>query len=311
MSDEKRLSDPIWWSNYIQDERFDDNLDLVVAKDGKNICSIVGKTPNFTINRNCDEKELNHSLIVCGLIDWFFDYSTSKSPTSSIASVTSDGNLKKWFEENLNKKVLIIDTNILVNRIFSSLNYLAKNFFTNIDLRIPRLTILELERKLNDQSDLFEKRKFFSAYAELLYLKNNGARSMSELQIETLTGFSNISGNRKTDSWIRREIKDARVRALLAKIVENYVLMSADLVNSFSAVAEDIDSIYVHKIIDWKSKIRTPLIEQIGRLVTTLATAYENIDLTINTQKFQVDGIWEGKTVWDWAQENVWHRSLT
>ena len=251
------ISDPITWSNYIQDERFETNLDIKISKDGRDICTIIGTKPTFSIKPLVDDEKLYHSFLICGLVEWFFSYSESKNPTTQIKSINLDGNLEEWFSKYLNKKILVVDTNIIIDRVFSSLKFLGQDFIKNIDIRIPRLSILELERMGHEGSDL-KKNKVSLGYGELMYLKNNIRQSMRELNIETLTGFSNIAKDKKTDSWIRREIKDSRLNDLRAHVVNRYVLMTSDLVNSFSAVAEDIDTIYVSRIHDWKNKIRNP-----------------------------------------------------
>jgi len=304
------ISDPITWSNYIQDERFETNLDIKISKNGRDICTIAGTNPTFNIEPLVDDEKFYHSFLVCGLVEWFFSYSESKTPTSQIKSINSDGDLAEWFSKNLNKKILVVDTNIIIDRVFSSLKFLGHDFIKNIEIRIPRLSILELERMGNEGSDL-KKNKTSLGYGELMYLKNNNKQTMRELNIETLTGFSNIAKDKKTDSWIRREIKDARRRDLIAQVVNNYVLITSDLVNSFSAVAEDIDTIHVSRIHDWKNRIRNPTLEQIGRVIITLSVLYENILVTINSKKFTVIGIWEGKTIWDWGSEHANYKHET
>jgi len=304
------ISDPITWSNYIQDERFDTNLDIKISKDGRDICQISGTKPSFNIESLVTDEKLYHSFLICGLVEWYFSYSESKTPSSQIKSINLDGNLEEWFLKNLNNKILVVDTNIIIDRVFSSLKLLEQDFVKKIQVRIPRLSILELERMGNEGTDL-KKNKVSLGYGELMYLKNNGAQSMRELDIETLTGFSNIAKDKKTDSWIRREINDSRKNDLRARIPTRYVLMTSDLVNSFSAVAEDTDTIYVSKIRDWKNRIRNPTLEQIGRIIITLSVLFENITITINSKTFSVNGIWEGKTIWSWNSENAYYKHET
>lgn len=301
------ISDPITWSNYIQDEGFDKNLDIKISKDGKYICSISGITPNFEIKIIDNDEKLYHAFLTSGLVEWFFNYSDGKTASTNIDSINLEGDIEKWFSVKLNGKILVVDTNIIIDRIFSSLNLLGHNITSSNDVRIPRLTILELERISNESSD-FKRKKAKMGYSELMYMKNNGAKSMRELPIELLTGFSNIAKGKKTDSWIRREIVESRLRDLRARIVSRFVLMTSDLINSFSALAEDIDTISVSKINNWKEKLRAPELEQIGRSIITISVLYENIMVNINGKKFEVNGVWEGKTTSNWNFEQVFYK---
>jgi len=303
------LSDPKTWSNFIQDEKFETNLDIKISKNGRDLCAVTGSNPNFTISSIADDEKLYHSYLISGLVDWFFSFSEAKTPGTAIESINLEGDISTWFSNHLNNKILVIDTNIILDRIFSSLKFLGYDFLNNINIRIPRLGILELERITNHGSDL-KKKKGRLGYVELMYLKDNGARSMNELDIETLTGFSNIAEDQDTDSWIRREIRDSRRRDLRARVVTKYVLITGDLVNSFSAIAEDIDTIYVSKINDWQNKIRNPNLEQIGRLIITLAVLCGNITVNINSKQYELRGMWEGKTMWNWNQEQAYFKEI-
>ena len=310
MVSERLLTDPVWWSNFIYDSQFEENLQVSISHDEEQICSITGQNPSYTIQIESNKQELDSALLNCGLAELFFNYTASKNP-ASIKSATTDANLRSWFKSNLEKKELVVDTNIILDRVFSSLESIGQDCLNSIKVKIPRLSILELESKTNRaKPKSVEKRECFLGYGELMYLKNKGAVPMSELNVETLTGFSKISGEQKTDSWIRREIKDAHHRALRAQVVKNYVLMTSDLVNSFSAVAEDIDTIHVSRINDWKNKIRRPTLIQVGRLINSLGVLLQNISIDINSKKFEVDGMREGKTIQDWGSEYVYHRLL-
>jgi len=165
-----------------------------------------------------------------------------------------------------------------------------------------------------------EKRKVFLGYGELLYLKNNGGIPLQELNVETLTGFSNISGNNTTDSWIRREINEAKnlprpdknvkERTLTGMIGEikrydNYIFVTRDLVSSLSAISENIDTIFISRIENWQKRLRKGNLNQVSRLLLTMAVLSEFINVEINDKKLELHGMWKEKTVFDWSVENV------
>ena len=112
------LSDPITWSNFILDEKFETSLDIKISKEGRDICSIIGSQPTFTISSIVDDEKLYHSYLISGLVDWFFSYSETKNPTTSIKSINLDGNISTWFSNHLTNKILVVDTNIILDRVF-------------------------------------------------------------------------------------------------------------------------------------------------------------------------------------------------
>lgn len=150
-----------------------------------------------------------------------------------------------------------------------------------------------------------------------MYLKENGATPLKELSIETLTGFSNIRGNENTDEWIRREINEAKNTPKPLSSLEigflgdgssrkfnEYVFITSDLINSMSAVAENIDTIYVSKFNEWENKLRNGNLLQVSRLIVTLSILFENIIVEINSKKIKFQGMWSGKTMWDYTKEH-------
>lgn len=75
------------------------------------------------------------------------------------------------------------DTNVMMDLSFSSLESIVKiNLKQNAIIKIPRLCILEMERKVNEKRGASDKgkvdktkRKVMLASRELLFLKQQGA----------------------------------------------------------------------------------------------------------------------------------------
>ncbi len=74
-------------------------------------------------------------------------------------------------------------------------------------MTIPRLSLLEIERKGNDSKKDSTKRKILFSSYELSFLKNRGAELLPPLDLGILEGFSRLSGSKMTDSIIREEIR--------------------------------------------------------------------------------------------------------
>ena len=137
MKIEKYLSDPIWWSNHILDNQYEKNLKIDIFSDEQTICTISGIDPNFIIASNCDNPELNYSIQSCGLIDWFFDFTERTEPSKTSSIIATEGEIKDWITDKVQKNTIAIDTNIILNRIFSSLSLMGKDIIPNVKLKIP------------------------------------------------------------------------------------------------------------------------------------------------------------------------------
>jgi hypothetical protein len=139
---------------------------------------------------------------------------------------------------------------------------------------------------------------------------------MKELSINTLTGFSKIREDEKTDEWIRREINEAKKIYKSNKLAESflgegvfekfdkYIFITSDLINSMSSISENIDTIYVSKIENWEDKLREDNLLQVSKLITTLSLLYENLTAEINSKKIKFQGMWSCKTMCDYTKEH-------
>ncbi len=292
-------------------EKFRDELNLKITSNSSLLYSIIG-TGDYEIKLENLEGEIldniNSSLLMTGLVDLKFSVTEGKSSRTEPDISTTSQSFDEWFEKLTENTILIPDTNTILNRTITSLSYISSfNILDNTVIQIPRLAILEMERKANESKDkkLLQKRKTFLGYVELMDLKNHGAQPMRELDRETLFDFSNISGTANTDVLIRREIKDAKLRDKEIEIDNDYTLITSDMVNSLSAIAEGIDTIYISKIPDWNKKIRKGDLSQITKFLITSAVLSEKISINSSSGNFEILGIWDGKNNTDWFEQRI------
>jgi hypothetical protein len=230
----------------------------------------------------------------------------------------SSRDFKTWFYKVAKFRILIPDTNSLINRSLSSLCFiLGDDYLKGISIRVPRLTILEMERMANegDKGDKKEqknerKRRIMSAAAELFFLKNNGARFLPELSLEVFEGFTRMAGSHMTDSWIRREVYQQSKKEIFGvepskqKIV---TFVTSDLINALSAVAEEIDTLYFSRVSDnvLMDVNHKHTFEQIIQMIFLCSIVFEQLNVSIDSKDYVFKGIWEGKTTTEWLTDSV------
>jgi hypothetical protein len=127
---------------------------------------------------------------------------------------------------------------------------------------IPRLAILEIEQaanRANSDRDKSRKNLITSAVSEIQFLKQNGAQFLAELEKETFEAFSRIAKDQKTDSWIRREIREQIRKETIGKDsnkIKKVTMFTSDVINATAAIAENIDTIFISRIDYEKTSTR-------------------------------------------------------
>lgn len=209
-------------------------------------------------------------------------------------------------------RILIPDTNVIIDRYISSLRFtLGNDLIKKLSISIPRLAILEIERTANNaksESDIEKRNKIISSAAELQFLKENGADLLPALEKETFEAFNRVAKDPLTDSWIRREVQEAIKKEQYLKEsdkIRKLTLFTADLVNSLSAAAEGIDCIFISKVDYDKTSTRSSNLEQITQLIIMTAIFYREIRASINNRRFIFRGNWEGKTSLEWLRDTI------
>jgi hypothetical protein len=184
--------------------------------------------------------------------------------------------------------------------------------FLNTYIRIPRLTVLEMERIANEAQGSSEetekKRKVMHAATELLFIKQKGGIFLLELNDSTFESFSRVAGDKFTDSWIRREIHEEIGRQEYGRepqMIKKLTLVTADLINALSANAEGIDAIYISKSSSDGFLPRAHTLEQLTQFLIRCSVLFGEIRTTINKEEFDIKGMWEGKTTSEWITDSI------
>jgi len=296
-------------------------LDVEVSYNGQSLCSISGIISYNALDvviSTKDEDELSemyNALNCVGGIPLQVSAITAKSFLKS-KKLISDTDFEKWFNSQINNKRVFLDTNVMLNHLFSALELAKDVSLVNSTFEIPRLSILELERQANPKnksknssSAVFQnglkKRKALLAFGELLNLISKGSQPMPELPLDTLTSFSNISGDGNTDAWIRREIKDRKLFLTRMQVVTFPIFLTFDLVNSITAVAENIDTIYVSKIPNWEVNILKLNTKQVSTFIVLLSILFNEVSIVVNSKKSNLKGFWSGITTSDIVNKNI------
>jgi hypothetical protein len=300
--------------SWLERERFGKGLNVQISFQEKPLLVCKGYSENFTIEiKDKDEKPdgkkslVMSALTMSGFLNQQFSYSGGTHDNPMELKDTVDmARFKEWLPGFVKGKVLVPDTNTIMNCLLSGLKFMmGLDFLKSLKIQIPRLVVLELERKANPQPNkgekgLLAKREAMLAYQELIYLKNTGATFLPKLDKDTFDGFAHFAGEQLTDSWIRREIHEAIEKKLNRGKPEHMVFLTSDLTSALSGIAEGLDTNYVSKINTEEKLLRGGDISQVARLIVTIASLYGEISVSINSNHFLFKGMWTGKTTIDW-----------
>lgn len=297
------------------------------------VCKITGRNDHLTAELDGKIPTDFKQNIICalkmvGMIDLKFSYIKSTQAAECDQTIRMSHSpdfmnlMKKWFET----KVFVPDTNLIINHTVSAIELASDpNLFKSLQIAIPRLAVLELERKSNENkpSDnscskeekkktmLENKRRNFLAFSELVYLqKKDNVGLFPILPPQILAQFPTISSEHNADSWIRHEIQNYVPNMIKEKLSKggagtaaprSFILVTSDLINSLSASSEGIDSIYVSEVRDKNDlpKCLDGSLKQISRFLIILAVLSETIDLSINSTIYRFQGFWQGITNYD------------
>lgn len=276
------------------------------------------KNQNNRIKKEKSDHDTDNKIRYAAMASCIMDFQIALSDTKSEGNILdsnkkiSDNDFTTWFHGIVKDRILIPDTNSLINRSLSSLCFiLGDEYLKSVNIRIPRLTILEMERMANQEQNKGEKqerkRRIMSTAAELSVLKNNGARFLPELPIDLFEGFPRMAGSQATDSWIRREVyqqikkETFGIEQSKRKIV---TFITSDLINALSATAEEIDTLFFSRagnlILDKKYTLK-----QIIQTIVLCSIVFEQIKVSIDSRHYLFSGIWDGKTPLEWLTDSV------
>src|SRR5215213_6823305 len=141
------------------------------------------------------------------------------------------------------------------------------------------------------------KRKVMLASHELLFLKQQGAQFLPELDAETFAGFSRMAGEKFSDAWISREAHQQvkkETYMIESTKVKRVTFVTSDLINALSAIAEDLDTIFLSRLAEHEKELeRTADVQKIARLVMISAVLFEEIRLSSPQKTYRIKGIWK------------------
>jgi hypothetical protein len=227
-----------------------------------------------------------------------------------VGSTKSPPNFRRWFLEAFDTTrysfEIVPDTNVIIKHHLSQtiIPIMREYFPKPIAVKIPRIVILELERQGNEEGKSWKRRLVLNAWNEILWLTDNGAKLMRELDVDLLGEFSSLSGARMADAWIRREVHADGTEGIVGSSPRRPVFLTGDLMSAFAASAEGLDALYIST--DTEMKYHCPL-NRFADLVVAAAVFWEEIKLEFQTPKevMTLQGIWEGKNISDWRDEAV------
>lgn len=238
---------------------------------------------------------------------------TQAIPPGSVAWKKHIESILYWEGDFVN---LVLDTNIIYRHYAT--NIFLKAFETDplrFQLKIPRLVLLELERRFNANSKkTMEKRLALEAGIEIKSLQDEGASLLPELDLTLLEGFSRLAGEKFVDAWIRREVSNFVGTEIKPKsgatiigspsLKEAVIFLTCDLMNALAAQAEGISTIFLSRSKNDVLSMQNP--EQTAKFFLEVAITFEKIEMKVSfpdetTGYYELRGMWTGKTVQDWT----------
>lgn len=295
------------------------------------------------------EKELNQIFKIAGLHDLNFDFTPNNTlnlkgdsryyylPNGTDAflkkietSVAYDGWFQKLFS-CFGELLLIPDTNFLLNCYYS--NYLRKIIQENKDhvsLALSRLTLFEIERRLNEFSAKIEscqdaidkgkeaevnrglierykreKRLGFKVIGEIGEIIGDGG-TMIPYNENLIKQFPRTSGIKFADASIRMEINDFARNTRFSDKPKEVIFLTSDLLNALMSIAENMNTIYIYNTGQINNKNLVT-----NNLIYTSTVFFEKCTIVIKSnnstkeEKFVLNSMWEGKSPEEWANKKV------
>lgn len=204
---------------------------------------------------------------------------------------------------------LIVDTNMLMRHYCSNLLFeKLGNRLDNLHIKIPRLAILEIERNANNDKDTVQKRLGMFATAEIIFLKNHKAELLPPLSSAVFESFSDKAGERSVDSWIRREIHEY-LNNQTSNIALQPLFATCDMANGLAAYSEELSTFVFSRAPQKKYNVVSSFKDasNLAMFILHLAVTFGKIQMNVYTDGqalsngYAVEGMWSGKTPYDWT----------
>lgn len=270
---------------------------------------------NDLIIKTQNEKEITNvvdSLDRSGLASIDSTLMLPSSPQQFPHKQVEDYDWADWFIQFTNlHDGLIVDTNMLMRHYCSNLLFeKLGNRFDSLKIKIPRLAILEIERNANTdkERDSVKKRLGLFATSEIIFLKNHKAELLPTLPSTLFTSFSEKAGDKTVDSWIRKEIHDYITRPQSDAIFKP-LFATCDIANGLAAYSEELSTCVFSRIPEEKLSITTSFKDasNLAMFILNLAVTCGKIKMNVYgdgqalSNTYFVEGMWSGKTPYDWT----------
>jgi hypothetical protein len=288
-------------------------------KNEKFLFEYLASSNELTIKTN-NQDETNNitgSLDRSGLIETDTTFMLGSSQGAFPHKTTKYHDWADWFLENGKNKCIVIDTNIIMNRYCSNiLSTKLKERFNDLKIKIPRLTILEIERMANDNNQLKRRLAFF-ATTEIMFLKSYKAELLPSLSYPLLENFPEKAGSKQVDSWIRQEVRDfleiENDTIAVGKPTTTALFMTCDLANGLAAFSEGLDTCIFSRVDQEKLIISSSFSDatSITDFILNAAITFENLLMKVYVDGktlcnvYFIEGIWSGKTPYHWINHSL------
>jgi len=201
-----------------------------------------------------------------------------------------------WFLGWIEDSIIVPDSCIIIDHYLSKV--ILPRIRRRLRIRIPRFVLLELEKKGNRNDE--NKRLVFSAFNEIrkLRLDFDASPFPNPIRTDLQASFSQISGDKNIDSFIRTEIWDYR------NIFGHMVLLTRDLIMACVASAEDIDAFYLCPAQPEQNEFS---INNFSSIITEIAVTFNEIKLEgmWDDHSLIIEGMWSGKDIMDWGKNRL------
>lgn len=222
---------------------------------------------------------------------------------------------KTWFLDKVTLKYLIPDTNFIYRHYGSKvLAHILGEDFNSLIFRLPRLVVLEIERRGNNaEEDSPDKRLSFYAAREMRFLKSNpNFDLLPNIDITLFSTFPEKAGRRLVDMWIRKEIHDflEGMGGYTNISPRGVIFLTCDLMNALAAEAEGLNTCYFSKT-DQQSYFINDNTQQLFDFImaSTMVLGKIRLDVILTGdvvhKSFTLEGIWSGKTTSQWYSDCV------
>jgi hypothetical protein len=223
-------------------------------------------------------------------------------------------NWNEWFLDKVYLKYLIPDTNFIYRHYCSNVLYRhLGSDFNQLIFRLPRLVILEIEKRGNLASEerSRDKRLAFYAVREIEFLKQKANfELLSNIDASLMSSFTEKAGRKLIDMWIRKEIHDNIDRGYLGRHGDA-IFLTCDLMNALAAEAEGLNTCYFSWLPQDSFFVEDDNSEQLFDLILATAIIFEEIKLDVILvgdtvhRSLILRGMWNGKTTSQWFTDCI------